>query len=139
MSVGNRIVQLRFESKISQRALAEASGVAVSYLSRLENDKLHPTVRTLTKIAGALRVPMTAFFESELPLEASDHCPVSLSGRCILDHLFVGRGKRPKVNVEGYSPQQLEALRLCNYLLHTRDKELVRALITMLKALLALK
>jgi hypothetical protein len=40
--------------------------------------------------------------------------------------------------VEGYSPQQLEALRLCNYLLHARDKELLRALITVLNSFLAL-
>lgn len=138
MSVGKTIVKLRLQSKRSQRELAEATGLAVSYLSRLENDRIAPTVRTLTKVAGALGLPLTSFFESEPLLEKADRCPVSLSGSCILDQLFAGRGKKPRGNIEAYSPQQLEALRLCNLLLHTRDKELVRALVMMLKSLLAL-
>lgn len=139
MSVGRRIHQLRLESGITQRQLGETTGLAVSYLSRVENGKLTPTVPTLTKIAGALSVPLTALFDAEPVLEARDLCPVSLSGKCILDHLFVGRGKRPTKGVEGYSREQLEALRLCNFLLHTRDKEILRTLLTMLKGLLALK
>jgi transcriptional regulator with XRE-family HTH domain len=139
MSIGRRIQQLRLESRITQRELGEATGLAVSYLSRVENGRLTPTVPTLTKIADALSVTITALFDATATLEAKDACPVSLSGRCILDHLFVGRGKRLENGVEGYSREQLEALRLCNFLLHTGDKQLVRTLITILKGLLALK
>ena len=39
MSVGRRIHQLRSESHITQRELGEATGLAVSYLSRVENGK----------------------------------------------------------------------------------------------------
>jgi hypothetical protein len=53
--------------------------------------------------------------------------------------MFVGRGKRPTKGVEAYSREQLEALRLCNFLLHTGDKQLLRTLLTILKGLLALK
>lgn len=139
MSVGRRIHQLRSESRITQRELGEVTGLAVSYLSRVENGRLTPTLPTLTKIAGALSVPLTALIDATVTLEARDVCPVSLSGRCILDHLFVGRGKKPTRGVEAYSREQLEALRLCNFLLHTDDKQLLRTLITMLKGLLALK
>jgi transcriptional regulator with XRE-family HTH domain len=139
MSVGRRIQQLRLESRITQRELGETTGLAVSYLSRVENGRLTPTLPTLTKIAGALSVPLTALFDATATLEARDACPVSLSGRCILDHPFVGRAKRPTKDVEEYSREQLEALRLCNFLLHTGDKQLLRTLITMLKGLLALK
>ena len=139
MSIGRRIQQLRLESRITQRELGEATGLAVSYLSRVENGRLTPTVPTLTKIADALSVTITALFDATATLEAKDACPVSLSGRCILDHLFVGRRKRLANGVEGYSREQLEALRLCNFLLHTGDKQLVRTLITILKGLLALK
>jgi transcriptional regulator with XRE-family HTH domain len=139
MSLGRRIHQLRLESRITQRELGEATGLAVSYLSRVENGKLTPTVPTLAKISGALSVPLTALFDATPILEAKDTCPVSLSGRCILDHLFVGRGKKLAKGVEGYTREQLEALRLCNVLLHTRDKELLRTLLTMLRGLLALK
>ena len=139
MSVGRKIHQLRSESRITQRELGEATGLAVSYLSRVENGRLTPTLPTLTKIAGALSVPLTALFDATTTLEARDLCPVSLSGRCILDHLFVGRGKRPTKGVEAYSREQLEALRLCNFLLHTGDKELLHTLLMILKGLLALK
>jgi len=139
MSVGRKIHQLRLESRITQRELGEATGLAVSYLSRVENGRLTPTLPTLTKIAGALSVPLTALFDATATLEARDICPVSLSGRCVLDHLFVGRGKRPTKGVEAYSREQLEALRLCNFLLHMGDKELLRTLLTILKGLLALK
>lgn len=139
MSVGKKIHQLRSESRITQRELGEATGLAVSYLSRVENGRLTPTLPTLTKIADALSVPLTALFDVTATLEAKDACPVSLSGRCLLDHPFTGRGKRAKRDVETYSREQLEALRLCNFLLHSGDKELLRTLLTMLKGLLALK
>jgi transcriptional regulator with XRE-family HTH domain len=124
---------------MTQRELGEATNLAVSYLSRVENGRLTPTVPTLTKIADALSVPLTALFDAAPILEARDVCPVSLSGRCILDHLFVGRGRKLAKGIEGYSKEQLEALRLCNFLLHTGDKELLRALLTLLKGLLVLK
>ena len=138
MSTGKQIQWIRLQAKKTQQELAQSSGLAVSYLSRIENDRIAPTVRTLGKIASALRVPVTSFFAAEEVLEASDRCPVSISGKCILDQVFAGRGQDPMPNVESYSPQQLQALRLCNFLLHTRDKELLRTLITMLKSLLAL-
>jgi transcriptional regulator with XRE-family HTH domain len=124
---------------MTQRELGAATNLAVSYLSRVENGRLTPTVPTLTKIADALSVPLTALFDAAPILEARDVCPVSLSGRCILDHLFVGRGRKLAKGIEGYSKEQLEALRLCNFLLHTGDKELLRALLTLLKGLLVLK
>lgn len=139
MSVGSRIHQLRVESHITQRELSKMSGLAVSYLSRVENGRLSPTLPTLTKITDALSVPVTALFDAKEPLEARDQCPVSLSGRCLLDHPFVGRGKSPKQGVESYSREQLEALRLCNFLLHKGDKELLRSLVTILKALVSFK
>ena len=139
MSIGRRIHQLRSKHRMTQRELGEATGLAVSYLSRVENGRLTPTIPTLAKIAGALSVQLTALFDATATLEARDVCPVSLSGKCILDHLFVGRGKKPTIEVEGYSREQLEALRLCNFLLHTGDKNLLRALLTVLKGLLVLK
>ena len=92
-------------SKKTQQEVAESSGVAISYLSRLENDRIAPTVRTLGRIATAMKVPLTSLFDAGEVLEAADRCPVSLSGSCILDQVFAGRGQNPKVNVESYSPQ----------------------------------
>lgn len=137
MSVGRRIRQLRLKTKKTQREISESTGLAVSYLSRLENGRITPSVRTLTKLSGALGVPVTSFFDSERVLEQGDRCPVSLSGRCILEHAFVGRGRRPNTP-EPYSQKQLEILRQCNYLLHKGDKELLMTLSTVMKSLLLL-
>jgi len=138
MSVGKRILDLRLRQNKSQREVAEVTGVAVSYLSRLENDRIAPTVKTLGKIAKAFAVPVTELFDVQPASDAADRCPVSLSGSCILGHLSAARGKQPPSRSEGYSPQQLRLLRLCNFLIHTQDKQLLQALTTMLESVLAL-
>jgi transcriptional regulator with XRE-family HTH domain len=138
MSVGKTILRLRMQSKKSQRTLAESAGLAVSYVSRLENGHVIPTIRTLAKIAAGLGVPITSLLDSVTAPESADRCPVSLSGRCILDQLFIARGRSPKMAIEGYSTQQLEVLRLCNLLLHTRNRDVLLTLATVLKALLKL-
>lgn len=137
MSVGKRILRLRLEANRTQREISEDTGLAVSYLSRLENGRITPTIPTLSKIAKSLNVDVTAFFGQEAPLESGDRCPVSTSGRCVLDQLLVGRGRRPETHWEGYTPQQLELLRLCDYLIHSGDKEIMNSLTTVLEALLA--
>ncbi len=135
MTLGKRILELRLESKRTQQQVSQLTGLAVSYLSRLENDRMSPSIRTLTKISMALHVPLTSFFDKKPILEAKDRCPVSLSGHCILDHLFVGQGRKPDTDLESYSPQQLEILRACNYLLHTGDKEIVKLLSLLMESL----
>ncbi len=135
MTLGKKILELRLKSKRTQQQVSELTGLAVSYLSRLENDRMSPSIRTLTKISEALHVPLTSFFDDKPILEGKDRCPVSLSGQCILDQLFVGQGRRPKTNLESYSPQQLEILRACNLLLHTGDKEIVTMLSLLMKSL----
>ncbi len=135
MSLGKRILELRLESKRTQQQVSQLTGLAVSYLSRLENDWMSPSIRTLTKISEALHVPLTSFFDDKPILETKDRCPVSLSGRCILDQLFVGQGQKPETNLESYSPQQLKILRACNDLLQRGDKETVTMLSLLMKSL----
>jgi len=138
MSVGKKILRLRLERQLTQRDISEGTGLAVSYLSRLENDRITPTIPTLSKIAQALGVDVTAFFGQEIPSDTDEKCPVSSSGRCVLDQLLVGRGRKPDMRWEGYTPQQLELLRLCDYLIHTGEKDILSSLSTVLEALLAL-
>jgi len=138
MSVGKKILSIRLGARKSQREVAHSAGLAVSYLSRLENDRIAPTLPTLTKVADALGVSLGAMLEPANVLEAADRCPVALSGKCILDQVYSGRGRGPDVAVESYSPQQLKALRLCNVLLHKGDNELVQMLMTILRSLLTL-
>ena len=64
INVGRRLQELRIMRGLSQRALAEMSGLNFNTLSLLENEKTSPNVSTLQQLACALNVPITAFFES---------------------------------------------------------------------------
>ncbi len=67
VDVGRRIREIRTEREISIRSLAELSGLNVNTLSLIENGKTSPSVSTLQRIAGALELPITAFFEVKHP------------------------------------------------------------------------
>lgn len=138
MSVGKSVARARRQAKKTQRELARASGLAASHLSRLENDRLTPTAATLGRIADALGQSVAKFFEAEGRLDTADRCPVSLDGKCVLDHSFVAQGRRPNQRGESYSARQLEALRLCNFLLHQPDLQVRQAFATLVESLLAL-
>ena len=61
--VGWRIRELREQRKLSLRALAEQSGLSINAISRIERDECSPTVSSLHRLATALGVPITSFFE----------------------------------------------------------------------------
>lgn len=136
MSVSQKIMQLRRQANKTQQDISELTGMAVSYLSRLENGRISPSVRTLTRIADALEVPVTDFFSAKTILEQGDHCPVSASGRCILDQVMVKHGRKPSKPGESYSLRQLETLRMCNFLLQMGDRETIGTLRTLVESLL---
>ncbi|HET7753239.1 MAG TPA: helix-turn-helix transcriptional regulator [Anaeromyxobacteraceae bacterium] len=49
--------RLRAKRNLSQKALAERSGVSVSYVSMLERAQRSPPLETIEKLARALGVP----------------------------------------------------------------------------------
>jgi len=51
---------------LTLRQLAEQASVTAAYLSRLENEKVSPSINTLRKIADCLKVSMIRFFENDL-------------------------------------------------------------------------
>jgi transcriptional regulator with XRE-family HTH domain len=65
IDVGNRLRQLREAHKISMRTLAAMSGLSANALSMIERGKTSPSVSTLYRIAGALAVPVTDFFNPD--------------------------------------------------------------------------
>jgi len=67
VDLGGRIRTIRLVRQFSLRALAEESGLNVNTLSMIENNKTSPSVSTLQLLSGALRVPITAFFETDEP------------------------------------------------------------------------
>ena len=64
ISVGHQLKVLRNERDLSIRALADRCGLAMNTLSLIENGKTSPSISTLQRIAHALDVPITAFFET---------------------------------------------------------------------------
>lgn len=64
-----RIREWRAKRKLSQRELAERSGVSREYIARLELGQHDPTVGTLEKLAKALGVPVSALLDAPAATE----------------------------------------------------------------------
>jgi transcriptional regulator with XRE-family HTH domain len=60
-NIGKLIKDKRTEKNLSQRKLAELCGMSYSHICRLEKGENVPTIDTLTKIAGALEIPLNDF------------------------------------------------------------------------------
>ena len=58
-----RLRQLRADRGLTQEALAKKAELSRVYVARLETGKQDPTLTTLTKLAKALRVKLTALLE----------------------------------------------------------------------------
>lgn len=137
MSIGTRIIQLRNQQGLTQEQLGERSGLASSYLSRIENRHIEPRPGTLRRIALALGVPVSEIFQ-ERPLQVGTlQCVITSSGHCVMDLLQSSRGKHLPSREESYTPRQLQLLRMANYLIETGDQRLLDTLDVLLGALLS--
>lgn len=136
MSIGTRIIQIRNHKGMNQRQLSERSGIASSYLSRVENRRVEPQPKTLRRIAQALGVHVSDLFDERPTATGLPQCTISVSGRCISELIASRRGKLPSLQAESYSPQQLQLLRMSAYLIQTADSRLLDTLDTLLGALL---
>lgn len=63
VKVGRRVRRLRTERGISQIALADQAELTRSNLSRIENGRAEPGIRTLERIARALNVDVRDLFD----------------------------------------------------------------------------
>ncbi|HXH72582.1 MAG TPA: helix-turn-helix domain-containing protein [Mariprofundaceae bacterium] len=85
-TLAGKIRFLREQQGLSQRALAEASGVSAAALSQIEAGNTSPSVATLEKLADGLGIAMAAFFldsreSSDIEIFAMDDRPaVALGG-----------------------------------------------------------
>jgi DNA-binding XRE family transcriptional regulator len=130
-------MQIRNQKGISQRELSQRSGIAESYLSRIENRHLEPRPKTLRKIAQALGVRLAEFFQDHDENPAGIPCAITASGRCVMDMIRASHGKPAPPGAEAYTPRHLQLLRLAAYLVQTGDTRLLDALEVMLGALLS--
>jgi transcriptional regulator with XRE-family HTH domain len=92
--VGARIRALRDQQKLSLRALAEACGLSINAISLIERGENSPTVSTLHRLANALNVPITDFFQDEakqtIVFVKRDHGLRSQSDGAVMESLGIG-------------------------------------------------
>ena len=137
MSIGTRVMQIRNQKRLSQRELSQRSGIAGSYLSRIENRHLEPRPKTLRKIAAALGVPLAEFFQDHDEDLSGNRCVITASGKCVMDMVRAPHGKTAPPRAEAYTPRQLQLLRVAGYLIQSGDTRLLDALEVVLGALLS--
>jgi transcriptional regulator with XRE-family HTH domain len=135
MSIGTRIIQLRNQKGMTQKEMSARTGLAGSYLSRIENRHLEPRPQTLRKIAAALDVPISELFQERSAQLGTLQCVITTTGHCVMDLLRSSR-KSSESQLESYSPRQLQLLRMANYLIQTGDARLLDSLDLLLDALL---
>lgn len=108
--IGRRLASARLRRGLSQGTVARLAGIAPSYLSRIENGKVQPTVPTVLKVARAAR----AGFEEILGGDGSvptGACPISVSGNCMLDLIRSDAEVGRIASGETYSPRELRLLK----------------------------
>ena len=66
MSVGTALRKRRNEVGMTLRELAEQSELTSGYLSQVENDLVSPSLKSLGRLAEALRIPMFHLLSSSL-------------------------------------------------------------------------
>ena len=67
MQMGEKIRKARKDRKLTLQNLSDSVGVAVSFLSDIENGKKQPSLETLEKITAALKVPLHTLFSESVP------------------------------------------------------------------------
>lgn len=79
MNIGETIRQFRLEKGMSQGDIEKRTGLLRCYLSRVENGHTIPSLETLSKIAGAMDMPLGHFFADSLPENGSAKAVPQLS------------------------------------------------------------
>jgi transcriptional regulator with XRE-family HTH domain len=64
LRIAKLVRQTRKQQDMTVEALAEKSGFSKTYISRLENFRITPSIKSLSKIADALGMQMSSFFET---------------------------------------------------------------------------
>lgn len=76
MNVGERLVELRNKSWLTQNGLAEKAGVSQTHLRRVERGQADITVGHLQLLCDAMNISLQEFFNVE---EEKDELSVALS------------------------------------------------------------
>ncbi|MCB9556952.1 MAG: helix-turn-helix transcriptional regulator [Deltaproteobacteria bacterium] len=133
MGLGDNIRHLRTQRGLTLAKVSERSGLAVSYLSRVETGRISPKIPTLRRIAKALEVNADELISLHETAELNV-CPIVPYGKCYLDTPLVEEA-RFQPGDRATTRAQLDTLSQAADLLnrgdqHTREtlSRLVRAL-----------
>lgn len=137
MSVGDALSRIRAAKGLTQAEVGERAALAISYVSRIENGRVQPTAVMLQRLARALEVPVADLFAAPDESLAAPHiCPVSHSGECV-GRMIRTRGGQPRTRGKArYGDDELQLLRMTDYLVVHGSPEVRAALATVLEALM---
>ena len=139
MSVGKAILRIRHEKQMTQRDVGDRAGLATSYVSRIENGRIQPTMTTLQRMASALGIPVSQIFQvGEQKRERPPHrCPVSSSGDCVGELIRSDNGPPPRGRKAKYGSEELRMLRMADFVALHADRDTRRALCVLLESLVS--
>jgi len=126
--ISKRIAGARHRGRLSQATVSKRAGMHPTYLSRIERGKVHPTVGTAMRLAAALRISLNDLLGPSPSTQKGQPCPVSSSGRCLMDLFDAGPDSGRGGGDEVYSSQHLRLLRKFLALLRESDPNLLAAL-----------
>lgn len=89
--VGPRIKTIRLARRMTIEALADASGLTKSFLSKVERGRSTPSVAALLRIAAALEIPLANLFENNATrhlLRAGDYPRIEFGGKGLAEFLL---------------------------------------------------
>ncbi len=69
LKIGTKVRELRTKNKFTLQDLANKTGLSKPFLSQIENNHVIPPVATLLKLARALNVSLSYFFQDEVTTE----------------------------------------------------------------------
>ena len=75
MNIGETIRTYRLQKGMSQGDIEKRTGLLRCYLSRVENGHTIPSLDTLSKIAGAMELPLGQFFADHFSNGNTKHLP----------------------------------------------------------------
>jgi transcriptional regulator with XRE-family HTH domain len=136
LDLGKLILAARLRRGLTQRIVSRRAGLDPGYLSRIEHGKIRPSIEMGLRIARALGVPLGELFELPAPGRKTGPCPVSASGRCLIDLMDPGSRPGLEKEMERYSARQLRLLRQFAAVLARGERDVLKAFETLIKKVL---
>jgi transcriptional regulator with XRE-family HTH domain len=135
--IGPRLGALRARRGLSQGTLARRSGIAASYLSRIENGRVQPTFPTIWRLLHAMQADLTEILDPRPTVDARrGHCPLTEHGHCLLDLIRTEAEVAREPQLEFYTARELKLLHDIALWCKHGPRERVRALDVLLQELL---